>query len=93
MLILICGIPIGTFATYGQIATLSGNSNHARAVGQLLKSLPEGSKVPWHRVINSKGSISFPKLSPRYKKQQYLLEQEGVIFKGDKINLTKYKWD
>ena len=48
-------IPRGRVATYGQIATLAGLDGHARQVGYALHSLPDGSDIPWHRVINAKG--------------------------------------
>ena len=46
--------------------------------------------VPWQRVINSQG-----KISPRpggAEKQRILLEEEGVIFVKDKVDLKKYGW-
>lgn len=42
----------------GHIAKLAGYPRHSRHVGNALKELPEGSSVPWHRVISSKGLIS-----------------------------------
>ena len=53
-------IPSGHVATYGQIAILAGLPGHARYVGTVLKNLPSQSRLPWHRVVNAKGCISFP---------------------------------
>jgi methylated-DNA-protein-cysteine methyltransferase-like protein len=83
-------IPKGKVATYGQIARICGLREHARLVGYALHSLKSNSGVPWHRVINSKGTISFPKHTGAYERQKKLLEREGVKFKKDKIDLAKY---
>lgn len=85
-------IPKGKVATYGQIAELCGLKGHARLVGYALHNLPEDTKIPWHRVINSKGKISFPKYSKANKSQRSVLEKENIIFKNDKIDLEKYGW-
>ena len=85
-------IPKGNVATYGEIARVSGLLNKARLVGYALHNLPNRSKIPWHRVINSKGEISFPKNTSTYRQQRRLLEAEGVIFSKDKVDLGKYGW-
>ena len=79
-------------ATYGEIAKLAGLLGQARLVGYALHNLPHGINIPWHRVINSKGRISLPKVSGQYESQKRLLEKEGVVFVRDKIDLDKYGW-
>ncbi len=85
-------IPPGVVATYGQIAGIVGDCT-ARMVGYALAALPAGrSDVPWQRVINAQG-----KISPRgdgwgTERQRLLLEEEGVRFDGDQINLSVYRW-
>ena len=85
-------IPAGHVASYGQIARLAGLPGAARLVGNVLRNLPKDSKLPWHRVINSQGKISFPANSPAYLKQQSLLLAEGIIFRKHSLSLTKYGW-
>jgi methylated-DNA-protein-cysteine methyltransferase related protein len=85
-------IPKGKVATYGEIARLSGFLNCARLVGYALNSLPDESTIPWHRVVNSQGKISFPKYSTAYKTQQRILKKEGIIFESERIDLKKYGW-
>lgn len=85
-------IPEGKVVTYGQLAELSGSPRSARVVGNILKQLPVGSHLPWHRVINSKGHISFPQGSSQYAKQRTRLEAEGVALVAGKINLSLYRW-
>lgn len=86
-------IPRGRVATYGQIARLCGYPSHARYVGTTMKDLPQGSKLPWFRVLRSNGELAFPVASAPYKKQKELLEREKVIFKGGKVSLKQYQWD
>ena len=86
-------IPQGCVATYGQVAELAGLPRQARAVGSILSQLPRGSDLPWHRVINSRGELSFPLDSNKYQEQKSRLEQEGIEFTGDKISLATYGWN
>ncbi|MGI0117404.1 MGMT family protein [Zooshikella sp. RANM57] len=85
-------IPTGKVATYGQVARMAGLKNHSRMVGSVLSQLPPHSGLPWHRVINSKGRISFPQSSPQYNKQKQLLLAEGIKFIADKVPLSSYQW-
>lgn len=85
-------IPKGKVATYGEIARLTGLIGEARRVGTALHNLPPNSSVPWHRVINAQGRISFPKNSRAYQRQKKLLEKEGIMFLRGKIDLAKYGW-
>lgn len=64
----------------------------ARAVGFALNQLPEGSDIPWQRVINSQGKVSTRKNSEGHLVQQLILEEEGIQFENDKVNLIKYRW-
>jgi methylated-DNA-protein-cysteine methyltransferase-like protein len=86
-------IPKGRVATYGQIADLAGLGPQARQIGYALSALPEGSSVPWHRVINAKGEISL-RAEPHFESiQQHRLQQEGVRFNAQaKIALKRYQW-
>ena len=86
-------IPFGQIATYGQIARLAELPRQARAVGSILSQLPHDSGLPWHRVINQKGEISFPPESSKYLEQKERLEQEGIVFHGNKISLKIYRWN
>ncbi len=86
-------IPKGKIATYGQIAKLMGYSKHARHIGFALSKLDNNSKVPWHRVINSKGKISPRGIKGCDDYQRILLEEEGIIFnKQGIISLKKFQW-
>ena len=55
---IVASIPEGYVTTYGDVARLAGSPRAARQVGGVLKRLPEGSTLPWHRVVNRHGAIS-----------------------------------
>ena len=87
-------IPEGKVSTYGTIAELAGLYGKARLVGYALYQVDKDSDIPWHRVINAKGEISYSPLRRGMDySQRNLLENEGVEFSPEgKINLSKYKW-
>jgi len=89
-------IPKGHVATYGQIAALLSTPRAARMVGTALRSLPDDSDVPWHRVISGKGIITIENMEHPTEEQANLLMAEGVIVtKVDgeyTINLKEYLW-
>ena len=86
-------IPRGRVATYGQIAELTGLPGHARQVGYALHALPEGSAVPWHRVLNARGALSLRRHSGGEITQRLRLEREGVRFDaGGRVALERVRW-
>ena len=90
---IISKIPKGKVATYGQIAALAGHPRSARMVGWALSALHSEANLPWHRVINSKGTISLPKDSGGLV-QKLLLEAEGVVFdQHGQVDLEQYQWN
>ncbi len=90
-------VPRGKVATYGQIALMlpppAGVDFDAyrafapRWVGSAMASCPND--VPWQRVINSQGKISE---RPGAEKQRQLLEEEGIPFVKDRVDLKKFGW-
>ena len=83
-------IPSGHVLTYGEVARLSGMPRAARRVSQALRRAPSDLNVPWHRVINSQGKISFPEDSSGWIRQKDRLEEEGVVFLKGKVNLDQF---
>jgi methylated-DNA-protein-cysteine methyltransferase-like protein len=87
-------VPYGQVATYGQVASIVGDSQAARTVGWALNGLPQGQRVPWHRVINAQGRISARRHASAAQDQRVLLEREGVVFDGQGcVDLERYQWD
>ena len=85
-------IPRGKVASYGQVAKLAELPGYARYLGYVMKNLPKGTKLPWHRVVNSQGRLSFPRDSSSYQRQKSLLEKEGIVFVKGKFSMKKYGW-
>jgi len=84
-------IPAGRVMTYGQIAELLGEHYTARTVGFVMHGA--GDTVPWHRVLNARGSCSTGGLLLPHDKQQRMLEAEGLEFnERGCCNLQQYLW-
>src|SRR5258706_2877452 len=54
---IIRSIPRGKVASYSFVATLAGSPLAARQVARVLHTLSRVEKLPWHRVISSRGVI------------------------------------
>lgn len=86
-------IPRGRVATYGQVAALARLPGHARQVGYALHALPDGTTLPWHRVINAMGAVSCRSHAGGELEQRIRLEGEGVGFNArGRVVLEKYQW-
>ena len=84
-------IPRGKVATYGQLAAMAGNPRGARQVVRVLASLSAKENLPWHRVINAKGTISLK--GAGFDEQKALLDAEGVaVDERGAVDLKKYGW-
>ena len=91
-------VPIAKVATYGQIAKMlerplalkeqDYKEFSARWVGDAMAACPND--VPWQRIINAQGKVS---KRVDAQKQKVLLEQEGIVFIDDKLNMSQYQWD
>lgn len=90
-------VPQGKVVTYGQIAQMipppvgmepqDYKAFGPRWVGDAMAACPND--VPWQRVINSQGKISD---RPGAQRQRQRLEDEGIVFVNDKVNLKSYQW-
>ena len=86
-------IPKGRVATYGQVASLAGLAGHARQVGYALHALPDGTIVPWHRVVNAAGRISTRATPGGELVQRLQLEKEGIRLDGKgRVPLDQVRW-
>ncbi|MCA9562600.1 MAG: methylated-DNA--[protein]-cysteine S-methyltransferase [Myxococcales bacterium] len=87
-------VPRGRVTTYSAVATLVLAPRAARAVGQALRAGKwEPGTVPWHRVINAQGEISFKGDLVRATRQRALLEEEGIAFdEAERVNLDRFGW-
>jgi methylated-DNA-protein-cysteine methyltransferase-like protein len=87
-------VPRGRVATYGQIATYAGSPRAARAVGNLMRdSLRNGVELPWQRIINASGGISYKGDVARAELQRRLLIDEGVqLNHRNRCELDECRW-
>lgn len=96
-------IPYGRVSSYGQIASMIPappgydplRYGHVRArwVGTAMR-LSVGSGIPWHRVINSQGTISNLPFPGAREEQRRLLEAEGVQFDLEgRVDFRRFGWE
>lgn len=87
-------VPRGRVMTYGDVAEALGSRRVARHVGFALAALPSESRVPWHRVVNAQGKISFPVGDDRALQQRLRLEGEGVALSeaGRVVDFGERRW-
>jgi len=79
----VAAIPCGRVDSYGGVARRAGLPGRARLVGHALRTAPADLELPWYRVVNASGRISFPAGSRQHALQRRLLAAEGVRFRKD----------
>lgn len=88
----VADIPHGAVASYGQIAEIAGVPRGARQVGYVLRTLPDGHGLPWHRVITASGRIAFPEGSAAFREQVKRLKAEDVPVRQGRVDMQTYRW-
>ena len=99
ILLTVASIPEGRVATYGEVADAAGLPGCARLVGRTLRTLPDGSGIPWHRVVAAGGRIAVrDALGPESgaREQVARLRAEGVRLRGTamsvRVDLAHSSW-
>jgi len=82
-------IPRGKVMSYGQVAMLAGFPRCARQVGFALHRNPEQENITCHRVVFADGRLSPAFAFGGEGRQREMLENEGVEFVGDKVDMRK----
>ncbi|MFZ5480353.1 MAG: MGMT family protein [Myxococcota bacterium] len=88
----VSAIPRGRVMGYGHVGAALGSPRLARQVGFALAALPTHTDVPWHRVIRSSGELAFQGSPIRADLQRRLLEGEGVVFEGGRVDMRRFGW-
>ncbi len=83
-------IPRGRVTTYGDLARVLRVRGGARVVGYAMAGCPDGQGIPWHRVVGAGGRLIINE--PHASKQRRLLETEGVIIRGNRVDMSLYFW-
>ncbi|GAB4129213.1 MAG: methylated-DNA--[protein]-cysteine S-methyltransferase [Roseiflexaceae bacterium] len=73
----LCQIPLGEVRSYGQLATLLGNPNAARAVGLANSLNPISIVVPCHRVIGANATLTG--YAGGLERKRWLLNHEQAL--------------
>jgi O-6-methylguanine DNA methyltransferase len=85
-------IPLGKVATYGQLARFAGKPKAARAVGGYMRTNPNAPRTPCHRVVARDGSLTGYSMGEGISTKEKMLKKEGVVFRGDRVDLQKSLW-
>jgi methylated-DNA-protein-cysteine methyltransferase-like protein len=85
-------VPEGKVVTYGQLAELAGLGRAARFVGRTLSQLPDGSTLPWHRVIAAGGRLSLAAGTVSGEEQRARLRAEGVTVRNNRVDIQCHGW-
>lgn len=90
---LVCCVPAGKVATYGQVAELVTARVGPRDVGRIMFAAPEG--VPWWRVVGAGGTLPIARRSPGLADRQrnHLLEEGVTFLRSGAINMEACQWD
>lgn len=73
-------IPSGETATYGEVAEEAGFPGAARAVGNVMRTVPG---LPWWRVITTTGRL-VPGLEMEHTQR---LRSEGVLVRNGRVSM------
>ena len=79
-------VPAGQVASYGAVARAAGMVGAARRVAMVLHN-SEG--LPWQRILGVGGEIK--RSGEGALEQRFLLEAEGVTFRGRRVNMKVHE--
>jgi len=83
-------IPAGCVISYGELAAQAGLGRAARWVGRVLSQLPEGSALPWHRVLRADGTLAFAVGSVSRLEQTQRLRAEGILLQNGRVDMRRH---
>lgn len=75
----------GTVISYGALAAQAGVPRGGRWAGRELRQLPQGSALPWHRVLRSDGFLGLPGSAGDRQRKALLAE-------GHRLTATARGW-
>jgi methylated-DNA-protein-cysteine methyltransferase-like protein len=85
-------VPQGKVVSYGQLADIAGLGRAARFVGRSLSQLPDGSTLPWHRVVGAGGKLSLLPGTVSGDEQRARLRAEGVTIRNNRVDMLRHGW-
>jgi methylated-DNA-protein-cysteine methyltransferase-like protein len=69
----------GTVISYGALAAQAGVPRGGRWAGRELRQLPQGSALPWHRVLRSDGFLGLPGAAGDRQRKALLAEGHRLM--------------
>lgn len=81
---LVMQVPPGFVTTYGDVATALGSKNVARHVGFAMAALPDGSDVPWWRVVAAGGRLATASAKVQ-REQGRRLRADGLVVRAGRV--------
>lgn len=85
-------VPAGKVVSYGQLADLAGLGRAARWVGSTLAQLPDGTRLPWHRVVGTGGRLSLPAGTPAGDEQPFGAQAGALLVEGNRVDIRRHGW-
>ncbi|WP_438282775.1 MGMT family protein [Pseudomonas alabamensis] len=85
-------VPPGKVVSYGQLADLTGLGPVARWVGRALSQLPDGTRLPWHRVLGAGGRLCLASGTVSGDEQRARLRAEGVTVRNNRVDMLRHGW-
>ena len=82
VLAIVCRIPVGRVASYGDVAAAAGRPRAYRAVGNIMRTCTRPG-VPCHRVIAAAGLLGG--FGGNLALKRALLATEGVVVMGSRV--------
>lgn len=83
---LLAAVPPGCTTSYGALAREIPGAT-PRSVARAVGELPEDTRLPWHRVIRSDGTLAD---HPGQAEQRVRLMDEGVVLNGRRVVARNY---
>jgi methylated-DNA-protein-cysteine methyltransferase-like protein len=88
----LASIPPGYVLGYGQLAALAGAPGGARWAARTLSQLPDGTTLPWHRVITASGRPGLGADCAAGAEQRQRLRAEGIFLTNDRVDMRRHGW-
>lgn len=92
LFLVLAQVPEGKVVSYGELAQLAGLGRAARWVGRTLGQLPDGTRLPWHRVLGAGGRLSLAAGTVAGNEQRARLRAEGINILNDRVDIRRHGW-
>src|SRR5690606_29082622 len=88
----LAAIPPGRVTSYCLLARMAGLGRSAWLGWRWLRLLPDGTRLPWHPVLNSQGELALRADHPSGREQLQRLLAAGVVVRNRRVSMARYGW-